>query len=71
MENEKNKTPQSCNIDSVIASADFLKKLKDAIEYGKETDYTYDAENNQYEIETFNSDSAVDEVLELLKSHLL
>lgn len=70
MEND-NKKKEQCTIQNVIASADFLKKLKDAIEYGKEIDYTYDDENNQYDIETFNSDSAVNKVLELLKSHLL
>jgi hypothetical protein len=70
MKNQDSNTEKPCTIDSVIASDDFLKKLKEAIEYGKGTDWGYYGED-EYEFDTFNSEESLAEVVKLLKSHLL
>lgn len=44
----------------------FLAELKSAVEYGKDVDYAFDGED-EYAVETFNADEAVDEVVKLLK----
>lgn len=71
-ENENlNKAENSTlNIADVIGSASFQKAIKDAIEYGKGTDWGYDGED-EFTFDTFDSDESLQEVIKVLKQHFL
>lgn len=58
------------NIADVIGSASFQKDIKDAIEYGKGTDWGYNGED-EFAFDTFDSDESLQEVIRVLKRHLL
>jgi hypothetical protein len=57
-------------IADVIGSASFQKAIKDAIEYGKGTDWGYDGED-EFTFDTFDSDESLQEVIRVLKEHFL
>ena len=60
------------SIKAIIDSKEFKESLKKAIESGKGTSWAYDeVEQDEYEVDIFDVDPAVDSVLELLTKTLL
>jgi len=55
---------------NIINSDLFQKAIKNAIEHGKGVDYGYDGED-ECAFDTFDSDKSFQEVIEVLKHHLL
>lgn len=65
----KQKTTESKQpILELLETDNFKKELLTAINYGVDVDYGYDGED-EFKIETFNSDDALSSVLELLKKY--
>lgn len=54
----------------VITSASFRKVLQEAIESGEGYDYCWNGED-EYPVNTFDSDESLCEVLEVIRKHLL
>lgn len=63
-------TDEKLKIADVIKSTTFKKAIKDAIEYGKGTDWGFNGED-EYEFDTFDSDQSLHEVIRVLKEQLL
>ncbi len=61
---------KQCTINDVITSASFLKDLNEAIKYGEGTDWGYDGED-EFCYDTFDADESFNEVIKVLKKHLL
>ena len=55
-------------IADVIESDSFQKAIRDAIECGEHRDWVYDGEN-EYGIDTFDSQEALEEVIKVIKKH--
>jgi hypothetical protein len=70
VENLNEPQNSALNIADVIGSASFQKAIKDAIEYGKGTDWGYDGED-EFCYDTFDSDESLQEVIRVLKEHFL
>ena len=66
----KEAVTEALRIHDVIESASFQKAIKDAIEYGKGTDYGYNGED-EFCFDTFNSDLSMQEVIKVLKEHFI
>jgi hypothetical protein len=58
------------SISDVIKSDLFQKAIRDAIECGEHRDWVYDGEN-EYAIDTFDSREALEEVIKVIKKHLV
>ena len=69
-ETSKEAHSEALNIADVIGSASLQKAIKDAIEYGKGTDYGYDGED-EFAYDTFDSDESLQEVIRVLKEYFL
>jgi hypothetical protein len=71
-ENENLNEPQNTtlNVANIIGSSSFQKAIKEAIEYGKGTDWGYDGED-EFPYDTFDSDESLQEVIRALKEHFL
>jgi len=65
-QNKELSTEKQCDIHVVIASAEFTKAIEKAIEDGE--DFSYNAEGGY---EYFNQITAVENVLKVIKEHLL
>jgi hypothetical protein len=54
----------------IIEGDSFKKAIKDAIEYGKGTDWGYNGVE-EYEFDIFDLDLSLHEVIRVIKEHLL
>lgn len=57
------------DLEQIIESEDFQKAIKEAIEYGKGTDWGFDGED-EFAYDTFDSDESLKEVTRVLKEKL-